>query len=311
MKHSLTNIHPELQAMAQRIPAMSFNRTTVWLMRAMLLLRRASPRGDDALVNQVLIPGANGTAGVRVRCYQPRASAAPTPVLLWLHGGGYVMGSPKMDDARCLDYVRLLGITLVSVAYRYAPAHPFPAALEDAYAALKWAQGLALHGRVAIGGASAGGGLAAALAQLAYDRQEVPVAGQLLVYPMLDDRTLTRTDLGDTQHLVWNQKSNRFGWRSYLGRHGGGVDAPAYAVAARRASLLGLAPAWLGVGTEDLFYDEGRAYAARLQAEGVDCVTDLVQGAFHGFDAFDPQLPLVQAFRQGQVAALRRWLWPS
>ena len=309
MKPQLAQIHPELQPIARRTPSITFNRLTLWLIRAMMSMSRTPKTPPDMLIENKHIPSQDGQGDVRVRVYKRRASQEPSPVLLWLHGGGYVIGNPEMDDLRCAEYVRQLGITVVSVDYRYAPKHPFPAGLDDSYTALKWAQGEAQHGRVAVGGVSAGSGLAAALTQLAHDRQEVQLAGQLLIYPMLDDRTATRTDLGDTDHLVWNQKSNRFGWESYLGQKGGAESVPAYAVPARRESLAGLPPAWLGVGTADLFYDEGVAYAERLQADGVACETVLVQGAFHGFDVFDPQLPLVQAFRDSQIAALKRWLW--
>ena len=117
--------------------------------------------------------------------------------MLWLHGGGYVMGKPEQDDTRCIQFVRELGLTVVSVDYRLAPQYPFPAALDDSYTALLWmashAQDLGIDpARIALAGASAGGGLAAALAQLAHDRQEVRPAFQLLIFPMLDDRTVTR-----------------------------------------------------------------------------------------------------------------------
>jgi acetyl esterase/lipase len=310
MNNKLPKIHPELQPIAKRTPSFTFNWLTIWLIRGMAYLGRTPPTPPDILIENKLIPNLKGQGGVRVRLYKPHASSAPIPVLLWLHGGGYVMGNPEMDDLRCVDYVRQLGIAVVSVDYRYAPQHPFPAGLEDSYTALKWAQEQAPHGRLALGGASAGGGLAAALAQLAHDRQEVQLAGQLLVYPMLDDRTVTRTDLANINHLVWTQKSNRFGWESYLGQPCGAESVPPYAVPARRETLAGLPPAWLGVGTADLFHDEGVAYAERLQTAGVACATEVVAGAFHGFDVLAPQLPLVRAFQQAQMAALKSWLFP-
>src|SRR5512137_2798271 len=134
-----------------------------------------------------------------------------------------------MDDLGCAQQVRESGITIVSVDYRCAPKHPFPAGLEDGYSALKWveshSQQLGIDAkRIAIGGASAGGGLAAALVQLAHDRQEVKPVFQLLVYPMLDDRTVLRADIDDSNSPTWSQKSNRFGWESYLGKKCGAED---------------------------------------------------------------------------------------
>jgi acetyl esterase/lipase len=160
--------------------------------------------------------------------------------------------------------------------------------------------------RVAIGGASAGGGLAAALALLARDRGEVPLAAQLLVYPMLDDRTVNRVGLDNAGQRLWTQSSNKFGWSAYLG----GAD-PEVAVPARRANLSGLPPTWIGVGTLDLFHDEDIAYAQRLTAAGVPCEVEVVGGAFHGFDGIVPKAQVSQAFFKSQCAMLRRALEPA
>jgi acetyl esterase/lipase len=150
--------------------------------------------------------------------------------------------------------------------------------------------------------------LAAALAQVARDRHEITPAFQLLVYPMLDDRTSLRTDLITQGHYIWNQASNRFGWESYLGKPCGSAEVPRYAVPARREDLAGLPPAWIGVGTLDLFHDEDVAYARRLQDCGVVCELVVVPGAFHGFDMGPTKLQVVQDFRNSQVAALKRYL---
>ncbi len=156
----------------------------------------------------------------------------------------------------------------------YAPKHPFPIGLENSYSALKWvvshSQRLGIDTkRIAIGGASAGGGLAAALVQLAHDRQEIKPVFQLLVYPMLDDRTVLRLDVDDSNNIPWNQKSNRFGWESYLGKKCGAEDVPEYSVPARRKDLTGLPQAWIGVGTVDIFHDEDVALCTKVK--GVWC----------------------------------------
>jgi acetyl esterase/lipase len=154
---------------------------------------------------------------------------------------------------------------------------------------------------VAIGGASAGGGLAAALALRARDEGGAvrPVL-QLLVYPMLDDRTVKRSDLDGARYRLWSQDSNRFGWTSYLA----GAD-PQIAVPARHEDLAGLPPAWVGVGTRDMFYDEDVAYAERLNAAGVPCHVEIVPGAFHIFDAVLPKAGVSQSFFASQCARLR------
>ncbi len=202
----------------------------------------------------------------------------------------------------------------VSIDYRLAPEHPFPTPLDDCYAALKWvdAHGGALDidpRRIAIGGESAGGGLAAALVQMAHDRREVNPVFQMLVYPMLDDRSSLRSNIANKELMTWSPESNRFGWESYLNQKCGLDQAPPYSVAARRADLSGFPPAWIGVGTLDLFYEEAVAYADKLNKCGVDCELVIVPGAFHGFDFYGPRLKIVDEFRKSQIASLRKHLY--
>jgi len=260
---------------------------------------RRVPRGVEALTL---------TSGVPVYLYRPPGGTDVGPGLLWIHGGGYVIGHPLQDHALCKRFARELGATVVAVDYRLAPEHPYPAPLEDCYAALTWLTRLPAvdAGRVAIGGASAGGGLTAALALLARDRGEVSPAAQLLVYPMLDDRSVDRPELDKPGRRLWSQQSNKLGWSSYLR----GAD-PEAAVPARRADLSGLPPAWVGVGTLDLFYEEDLAYAERLEAAGVPCEVEVIEGAFHGFDVVAAKAPVTQAFFGSQCAMLRRALAPA
>ncbi len=306
-----SNIHPDLQQLARKFPAMNCSKNNIWLIRWLVRLTPPAKKPDGVIIENIFIPGRDDQPKVRLRKYTPKSSAEAIPVLIWLHGGGYIMGKPEMDDRLCSSFVQDLGIAVVSVDYRYAPKHPFPAGLEDSYAALLWvasqAKELGIDGqRIAIGGASAGAGLAAALVQFAHDQQKITPVFQLLVYPMLDDRTCLRGDDGSNNYESWNQTSNRFGWESYLGKQYGEEEIPAYAVPARRQDLSGLPPAWMGVGTLDLFYDEDMAYAQRLTESGVSCEIKVVPGAFHGFDVFDVDIPVVQDFRKSQLAALKR-----
>ncbi len=216
-----------------------------------------------------------------------------------------------MDDRRCIAWARDLGLVVVSVDYRLAPEHPFPAALDDAQAAWTWLRGATSAvgvdpARLAVGGASAGGGLAACLAQRLRDEGAASPAAQLLVYPMLDDRTAARRELDADGYLVWSNRSNRAGWSAYLGRTPGAADVPDHAVAARSADLGGLPPAWIGVGSLDLFLEEDRAYAAGLEAAGVATELHEVPGAPHGFDALAPDVPLARSFAASQAAFLHR-----
>jgi acetyl esterase/lipase len=244
-----------------------------------------------------------------VRLYRPAGSTEPVPALLWIHGGGFLIGTARQDERSNIDMVRELGIAVASVDYRLAPEHPFPAPAEDCYAALRWLHAAApafgiRSDRIAVGGASAGGGLAAGVALMAHDRGEVPLAFQLLVYPMLDDRTVQRARGDESDFRLWNSTCNEFGWRSYLGAMPGGPEVSPYAAPARRVDLGGLAPAWLGVGTLDLFHDEDVDYATRLREAGVACDLVEVDGAFHGFDGLAPRAPVVTAFRRSWLDAL-------
>lgn len=180
--------------------------------------------------------------------------------------------------------------------------------LHDCHDALSW---LARRDdvdetRIAIGGASAGGGLTAALALLARERAEIRPVFQLLTYPMLDDRTTVGPSPHEQRLRLWNTSSNRFGWRSYLGTEPGGHGVSGLAAPARAEDLSGLPPAWLGVGSLDLFADEDTAYAGRLRAAGVPCELLVVDGAFHGFDLVGPNAGVSRSFRAAQVDALAR-----
>ena len=294
-----SDFHPDLRRVARFAPRQLITPLTLPMMRALTALGPRPGKDVEALTI---------TSGAGVRLHRPSESTGPGPALLWIHGGGYVLGRAKQDDAICRRFARTLGITVASVEYRLAPEHPFPASLEDCYSVLTWLAGLPAvdPARIAIGGASAGGGLAAALALLARDRGEVTPAFQLLVYPMLDDRTAGRDDLDNAGYRMWNQRSNRFGWAFYLG----GAD-PNVAVPARHQDLGGLPAAWMGVGTLDLFHDEDLAYAERLTDAGVPCHLEVVPGAFHGFDAVVPKVEVSQSFFDSQCASLRHALRTS
>ena len=285
-------IHPDLRRAARFAPRAAVRPWTVRLLRR-IPLRGVRTDGVDV----VTLPSGPGA-----RLYRPAAATGDTPALLWIHGGGYMIGSPEQDDALCRRFAQRLGIAVAAVRYRLAPEHPYPAALDDCFAVLSWLAGLpgVDASRIAIGGASAGGGLAAALAFHARDRGGVRPVLQLLSYPMLDDRTVDES-LDRPGFRLWNARSNRLGWQSYLG----GAD-PAVAVPARRDDLAGLPPAWLGVGTLDLFHAEDLAYAARLNAAGVPCEVHEAPGAFHGFDGMAPKASVSQEYFDSACSALAR-----
>ncbi len=308
----LDAFHPELRRAARYLPRFTFTPTLTRVLKGVQKWRGLAkpPAVDGVEIRDVLMPRAGGDAPLRVRLYWPMAATGPLPAILWTHGGGFIIGTPEQDEAHHIALCRDLGIVVAAVAYRLCPEHPYPAPMDDAYRALEWLrrhEGVSPD-RIAIGGNSAGGGLAAGLVQLAHDRGEIKVAFQLLVYPMLDDRTVLRTDVDASRLRLWNNASNRFGWRSYLGAEPGGEPAPAYAVPARRESLAGLPPAWIGVGTCDLFHDEDVDYAARLEAAGVACTLKTVPGAFHAFDLICARTAVAQAFADSYRSALRNAL---
>jgi acetyl esterase/lipase len=288
------DVHPDLRRIARFAPRQLVGPRTLPIIRALMALR--ARRGGSGTPVEVSALG----SGAGVRLFRPVGGTEPAAALLWIHGGGYVIGTAEQDDALCRRFSTRLGITVASVDYRLAPEHPYPAPLEDCYAALTWLAGLPSVDprRVAIGGASAGGGLAAALALLARDRAEVTPIFQLLAYPMLDDRSSATGR--NRNHRLWNTRSNHFGWTAYLG----GAD-PQVAVPGRRDDLAGLPPAWIGVGTHDLFHDEDLAYAERLRAAGVPCAVDVIPGAFHGFDLVAPKAQVSQRFFDAQCDGLR------
>lgn len=257
------------------------------------------------------VPGPDGEVFVRI--YQPAERPDTLPALLWIHGGGYVLGSVERDDPLAAHLAKVAQCVVVSVEYRLAPEHPFPAPVEDCYAALKW---LAAHteelgvqpSRIAIGGASAGGGLAAGLALLTRDRGEVELAFQLLIYPMIDDRNVAPASATRPDTFVWTRENNLMGWRAYLGREPGGADVSPYAAAARASDLTGLAPAYIPVGDLDLFLDENIEYAQRLLAAGVPTELHVYPGGYHGFNGFAPGADIAQRFNTERDEALKRIL---
>lgn len=288
--------HPDLR-MARFLPRSVGGPRTLALSRRLTRLA-GNRRPSGGTIAQI-------DAHVSVRVFRPQQAARPAPAVLFIHGGGYVIGSAALGDRFCRHVAGRLGAVAASVEYRLAPRYPYPAPLEDCYAALRWLAGQpdVDAERVAIAGESAGGGLAAALALLSVERAEVRPVFQALSYPMLDDRTAARTDIAPRSLRMWSQQNNRLGWRAYLGRTA--TDAvPPLAAPARYEDLSAAAPAWIGVGTDDLFHDENIAYADRLRKAGVPCTVHEVHGGYHGFDLIEHRTPVARAFARARMTAL-------
>jgi acetyl esterase/lipase len=312
-------LDPELRSLVQRLPAdRAFDLNNMSAARARMKklvaeLLGSLPPVEGVTSQDQFVPAPQGGDQVRVRVYRSNDQRNKLPALFWIHGGGYVVGDIDQDDRLMKQFVKRIDCVAVSVDYRLAPEYPFPAPVEDCYAGLKW---LFAHAdefgvepsRIAIGGASAGGGLTAGLALLARDRREVQVAFQLLIYPMIDDRNATPASYAITDPRVWNRESNRLGWKAYLGRDGGGSDVSPYAAAARATDLTNLPRAYISVGTLDLFIDENIEYAQRLIQAGVATEFHVYPGAFHGFDLFAPSAKVSKQFKADRDNALRRAL---
>jgi acetyl esterase/lipase len=253
---------------------------------------------------------ANGQT-VDVRIYRPDSIAAGAPALLWMHPGGYVIGSVALDDLLCRQIAADVGCVVVSVEYRLAPEHPYPAALDDCYTALQWLNAdsarLGIDSqRIAVGGSSAGGGLAAALALRARDAGVAQPCFQLLIYPAINDGNVEQTSASVPENLFWSRENSLIGWRAYLEGKQGSGDVPAYAAAIRAQDLSGLPPAHIAVGALDMFVRDCTDYANALIDAGVATSLTVYPGAFHAFDAFGPEARVSQRFVADRNGALKR-----
>ena len=284
------NYDPELRQLLPVLPTIS-NLGDPEAIREMRdareqLFAEAADR-DDVAKEDCRIPGPKGAPEVPLRIYRNKSGGAGVrPCLLEIHGGGFLMGSIQMMDAWCQRIAAEIDAVVVSVEYRLAPENPFPAGVEDCYAALAWtaAQAEAIGidtERIAVAGQSAGGGLAAATALLARDRGGPKLCFQLLEIPELDDRLETPSMQAYTDTPLWNLPNARWSWRHYLGPDHVGEVSP-YAAPARAKDLSDLPPAYVSTMEFDPLRDEGIAYATRLLQAGVSVELHSYPGTFHG-----------------------------
>ncbi len=237
-------------------------------------------------IEDILVPGHRGDPAVAVRIYRPREHDGPVPALLYLHGGGFVIGDIETEHAGAAMMASALGVVIASVDYRLAPEHPFPAAVHDCFSALQW-----LHGhvqqlevdpaRIALYGQSAGGGLAAALALFSRDNDGPPICFQFLGIPELDDRLETESMRSFTDTPLWNRPAAELSWRYYLGAANSEETSP-YAAPARARDLRNLPPAYVSTMEFDPLRDEGILYALALLRAGVSVELHSFPGTFHG-----------------------------
>lgn len=304
-------VDPELLPLIDGFPPGPITAENLGELRAAGAARQAALPPPPVAPEPRSIPGPPGAPEVPVLVYRPKGQTLPVAALLHFHGGGMISGAPDLTALGSAAVALEIGFVVVSVGYRLAPETPFPGPHEDGYAALTWLFGEALAlgidpASIAVSGDSAGGGLAAALALIARDRGEFPIAAQFLTYPMLDHRTGGRDDPyanPATGEFAWTRASNRFGWAALQGDYAIDDGRIGWFSPARATSLAGLPPAWIGVGTLDLFRGECEAYARRLDHAGVATQLHLYPGAPHAFNAV-AEAGVTRAWRADLTAAL-------
>ena len=304
-------LDPELGALLARLPMSSTTgfddmdvvramRDTPALLRT---LGRALPTDARVETANRTVPGPDG-APLEVRCYTPDDHDGGA--LVFFHGGGYVIGDLYTEEQRCLELATAGRCVVVSVDYALAPERPYPAALDDALAALGWVAANATDlgadtDRLAVGGSSAGAGLAAATCLTVRDRGGPDICFQLLVYPMLDDRMDSPSMRASDGMALLDHRALAQAWRHYLG----GQPADAYAAPARASDLSGLPRAYVLAAEHDPLRDEDLGYARRLVESGVPTELHLFPGTFHGFDLVGVRTDVGRRAVTEQAAALR------
>lgn len=271
--------------------------------------------GRDIVWEDRVIPGPAGAPDIEITIFRPTGTTTGSrPGFVNIHGGGMIVGHRSWETARVVDIVAEHGVVGVNVEYRLAPEDPFPAGVEDCYAAFVWTHDHAAElgidpERIIVGGGSAGGGLAAAVALLARDRQGPVMAGQLLLCPMIDN---TNTTVSSHQYDgigTWQREMNLLAWSCVLGDDlAFSDDAPAYAAPSRATDLSGLPPAFIEVGEAETFRDEDTEYASRLWATGGQAELHVWGGGAHGFDMYMPEAEITRAALAARSSWLRR-IW--
>lgn len=309
---------PELAAAAAMLPRLDFADLTTARERinAMTDAVLAEISYEQIVWRELAAPGAEGAPDVPIRFFTPpdAAERGTLPTLLWIHGGGFAIGRAQLNDPLCVELVQRLGIAVASVDYRLAPETPYPGPLQDCYAALRYLHANAAElgvdpERIAVGGQSAGGGLAAGTTLLARDRGEVPIAFQLLEIPELDDRLETRSMVEFVDTPMWNRPNAILSWQYYLGRNGRATESDTevspYAAPARAKDLRGLPPTYLSTMELDPLRDEGIAYATALLHAGMSVELHSFPGTFHGSSLLPTAAVSVRAAEEFRVALAR------
>ena len=267
----------------------------------------------DVVHEERTIPGPDGSPDLIVSIFRRTDHIAGGPGIYHTHGGGMIIGDRFTGIDVVLEWVELMDAVAVSVEYRLAPEHPDPAPVEDCYAGLVWtaenADELGFDpARLIIAGGSAGGGLAAGVTLMARDKGGPALAGQVLIYPMIDDRNETVSSHQIDGTGVWDRGSNDTGWDALLGDRRKTDAVSIYAAPSRATDLSGLPPAFIDVASAEVFRDEDVAYASAIWAAGGIAELHVWPGGFHGFDLMAPQAAISIAARATRTAWVRRIL---
>jgi acetyl esterase/lipase len=308
-------IDPELAPWLDMLPSVKYgNHAELLTARATIEQMSRPPHESEGRIEirPTTVPGPDGAPDVPVRVHLPARRKGTAPGLLYIHGGGFVMSDLELYYTMVLRAADELGMVVVTVEYRLAPEHPFPAPLEDCYAALTWmaenAAGLDIDpARVGVVGESAGGGLTAGLTLLARDRGGPRLCFQFLEAPELDDRLSTPSMRTYHDSPQWDQPGLVFGWRCYLGTEPGSADVSPYAAPGRAEDLSGLPPAFVAVCQFDPLRDEGIAYAQKLMLAGIPTELHCYPGTFHDSSVIETAV-VSRRMRADQMAALRHGL---
>jgi acetyl esterase/lipase len=291
-----SRLDPELAVAFKAIPKpdvvgdVAFGRKRLRDFAALLMM--TIPKGDDVVIEDIQIPATADSPAIPLRIFKP-ADRQSDSVMVWMHGGGFFAGHHEDEGMVAIPWVRATGITIVSVGYRMAPEHQHPAAVNDSYAALQWVAsatkplGFAPK-KIAVGGISAGGCLAAATCLKARDEKGPHVDFQFLLIPAFDNRQNTASFAEYMDTRTWNRKAGLLAWEMYVGPHFLDDISP-YAAPARATTLDNLPPCYMEVAEVDPLRDEAISYANRLMQGGVKTELHVYAGAYHGSTFFQPQ----------------------
>ena len=312
-------VHPELQTLLDQDLTLDTREENVAALRENFKTLRPDPGTylrDDVAIEERHVSGVNGAPDVRYVIFRPKDIDTPLPLYLHLHGGGHFGGDADSTGVWNVPYAAEMPCVVASVDYRLAPETKAPGSVEDGYAVLEYLFDNALElridpSRIAVGGESAGAHIAASLALMARDKGKVELVHQQLIYPMLDDRTVTvGHELDYTGEFIWTRQNNRDAWSMLLDKEPGSANVTAYEAPARAADLAGVAPAYIWVGQLDLFVEECMDYAARLMAAGVPTELHVEPGIMHGAELVVGDSPVCRRALEERFQRLKSALYP-